>query len=299
MECLFFQVDSCCHPIQPLYVGTETRMSSIIDASKIRNDGLHLTIEQNCSSAVHYHKNCVSTYTSKCHMKRMSHTIARSNSPQPKRKCRADLRNFDFNTQCLFCGDLCEPDTKHPSRHLKRIVLCKTADRPQLKSLKAAIVDHCHARGDQWSNEVLVRVEGTVSDLHAADARYHYDCKTNFMAPRSVQLAKASTSGDQSPVQGDPAYDKLVREMSAERSRIRNSSEIYQQYQVYGGMIMVRRTLMAAILAQFGEDLLVFTAVGIASILVFREKAADMFSIIPDDHDDDLEQAMKTVVDHS
>ncbi len=62
---------------------------------------------------------------------------------------------------------------------------------------------------------------------------------------------------------------------------------------------MVRRTLMAAILAQFGEDLLVFTAAGIASILVFREKAAGMFSIIPDDHVDDLEQAMKTVVDHS
>ena len=59
---------------------------------------------------------------------------------------------------------------------------------------------------------------------------------------------------------------------------------------------MVRRTLMAAILAQFGEDLLVFTAAGIASIHVFCEKATGMFSIIPDDHDDDLEQAMKTVV---
>ena len=175
-------------------------------------------------------------------------------------------------------------------------MLCKTADRPQRKSFKAAIVDNCHARGDQWSNEVLVRVEGAVSDLHATDARYHYDCKTHFMAPRLVQLAKASTSGDQSPVQGDPAYDKLVRDMSAERSRIRNSSEIYQQYQMYGGMIMVRRTLMTAILAQFGEDLLVFTAAGIASILVFREKATGMFSIIPDEHDDDLEQAMKTVV---
>ena len=103
MKCLFVEVDSCRHPIQPLSVGTETRMSSITDASKIRNDGLHLTIEQNCSSAVHYHKNCVSTYTSKCHTKRLSHTIARSNSPLPKRQCRSDLRNFDFNTQCLFC----------------------------------------------------------------------------------------------------------------------------------------------------------------------------------------------------
>ena len=112
----------------------------------------------------------------------------------------------------------------------------------------------------------------------------------------NLQKQVGPTSGDQSPVHSDPAYDKLVREMSAERSRIRNSSEIYQQYQMYGGMIMVRRTLMAAILAQFEEDLLVFTAAGIASILVFRKKATGMFSIIPDDHDDDLEQAMKTVV---
>ena len=230
-------------------------------------------------------------------MKRLSHTIARSDSPQRKRQCRSDVRNFDFNTQCLFCGDVCEPDTKHPNRH-KRVILCKTADRPQRKSFKAAIVDKCHARGDQWSNEVLVRVEGAVIDLHAADARYHYDCKTKFVAPKVVRLATASVSGDQASIQGDPAYDKLVREMSAERSKIRNSSEIYQQYQMYGGMRMVKRTLMAAILAQFEEDLLVFTAAGIASILVFREKATGMFSLIPDDNDDDLDQAIKTVVKH-
>ena len=59
---------------------------------------------------------------------------------------------------------------------------------------------------------------------------------------------------------------------------------------------MVRRTLMAAILAQFGEDLLVFTAAGMASILVFRKKATGIFSLIPDDNDDDLDQPMKTVV---
>ena len=98
-------------------------------------------------------------------------------------------------------------------------------------------MDNCHARGDQWSNEVLVRVERAVSDLHAADARYHYDCKTKFMAPQSVQLATASVSGDQASFQADQAYDKLVREMLAERSKIRNSSEIYQQYQMYGGII--------------------------------------------------------------
>ena len=94
-------------------------------------------------------------------------------------------------------------------------------------------MDNCHARGDQWANEVLVRVQGAVSDLHAADTRYHYGCKTKFMAPKSVHLA-ASTSVGHASAQSDPAYDKLVREMSAERSKIRNSSDIYKQYQLNG-----------------------------------------------------------------
>ena len=55
--------------------------------------------------------------------------------------------------------------------------------------------------------------------------------KTKFMAPKSVHLATASASGDHASGQADPAYGKLVRQMSAERSKI--------------------RTLMATILAQF------------------------------------------------
>ena len=59
---------------------------------------------------------------------------------------------------------------------------------------------------------------------------------------------------------------------------------------------MARRTIIAALLAHFEDDLLIFRSAGIASILVFREKATDMFSLIPDDNDDYLDQAMKMVV---
>ncbi|CAH3187555.1 unnamed protein product, partial [Porites lobata] len=40
------------------------------------------------------------------------------------------------------------------------------------------------------AGEVRTRVEGALSDLHAADARYHVNCMTCFMAPRSVAAAK-------------------------------------------------------------------------------------------------------------
>lgn len=294
MECVFVKVDSCSHPTQPLSLCTDVRMSSITEASKIRKDGLHLILEQDSGSPVHYHKNCISTYTSKSHLKRLHNKPTCCSSPPRKRQSRSDLRHFDFKTQCLFCGNICEPDPKHPNRP-NRVVLCKTADRPNRKTFKAAIVDICHARGDQWANEVLVRVEGAVSDLHAADAKYHYDCRTKFMAPKSVHLA-ASTSVGHASAPSDPAYDKVIREMSAERSKIRNSSEIYKQYQLHGGVLMSRKTIIAAITTHFEDDLLVFRSAGIASILVFRDKATDIFTLIPDDTDDDLDHAMKTVV---
>ena len=128
---------------------------------------------------MHYHKNCISTYTSKSYLKRLHETKVHCVSPQRKRQYRSDLRHFDFRRQCLFCGNICEPDTKHSHRP-NRVVLCKTADCANCKKIKTAIMDNWHARGDQWANEVLVRVQGVVSDLHATDARYHYCCKTKF-----------------------------------------------------------------------------------------------------------------------
>ena len=38
-----------------------------------------------------------------------------------------------------------------------------------------------------------VRVNGSVSDLCAAGARYHEKCKSTFMSPRNVQFAKRSS----------------------------------------------------------------------------------------------------------
>jgi len=144
-----------------------------------------------------------------------------------------------------------------------------------------------------------VRVGGAVSDLHAADARYHYECKTRFMAPKSVQLAAtASSSAVRVPVLTDVAYDRTVTDVKADQSQVRNSSDIYRLYQSYGGTAMTKRTLLTAVTDYFNDDLLVFTSSGIASILVFREKAKDLFNMIPDDDDDNLDDAMKKIAKH-
>ena len=38
------------------------------------------------------------------------------------------------------------------------------------------IVNQFHTRGDEWADQVKLRVQGAVSDLHAVESRYHGDC---------------------------------------------------------------------------------------------------------------------------
>ena len=59
-----------------------------------------------------------------------------------------------------------------------------------------------------------VRVEGAVSDLHAADARYHVNCMTSFMSPKSVS---AAINNSQEEKKADGAFDSIIDETSKDR----------------------------------------------------------------------------------
>ena len=61
-------------------------------------------------------------------------------------------------------------------------MLCRTASQGSAtKTFKQNILEKCDIRNDEWSAQVRLCVEGALSDLHAADGRYHVDCMTNFM----------------------------------------------------------------------------------------------------------------------
>ena len=60
---------------------------------------------------------CISTYTSKHHMKRQTEESTNDDtnpSIQPK-KLRSQTNEFNFKEQCMFCGEVCEKvDSGHP-----------------------------------------------------------------------------------------------------------------------------------------------------------------------------------------
>jgi hypothetical protein len=170
-------------------------INTIIQSSRKRGDELHVELERLLSEddnlTIRCHRNCVSSYTSSSHisrhLKRQGKSSARSSSePSPlKRTRRSEVPGFKLLEHCLFCGEhrVMDHDPRNPSRW--RIVrLCRTADRgAEKETFTTAILKVCEIRKDKWAGEVQGRLEFAISDLHAADARYHEDATSTFIAP--------------------------------------------------------------------------------------------------------------------
>ena len=102
------------------------------------------------------HRNCVSAYTSKTHIKRfLSRRNRKTGEAVVKRTCRSDISPFNFEEHCLICGEKCcpKPDPKHPNRW-RRVIQCRTADRwPNQNTFKDVIIDACDLRNDDWGSK--------------------------------------------------------------------------------------------------------------------------------------------------
>ena len=99
-------------------------------------------------------------------------TTIKKNPPKIRRSIS---KSFEFKTNCLFCGDICdEKVSKHPERW-KRVIKCTK------KGFNESILKACYEIQDSQSNEIIVRIEGAVSDLSAAEAMYHQKCYLSCM----------------------------------------------------------------------------------------------------------------------
>ena len=191
---------------------------------------------------------------------------------------------FSTTWPVLWVGMNIVKDKKHPHRW-RKASLCRTADRgPGKETFKDAVMDICAQRGDNWASQVLVRVQGAVSDLHAADARYHHDCMARFMSKKAVE--RAARESQKEAENRDEAFETLVEELSQNKSGVWNSTELFQMYQSHGGHKVTRRQLTQRVSDYFGGDLLVLSSPGIANILMFQTKASAVLKVSTDDEDD-------------
>ena len=125
---------------------------------------------------------------------------------------------------CIFCGETCsfKSDPHNPSRW-RAAYLCKTSSHGTGLSFKDSILEACGRWKDAWANQVEGRLQGVISDLHAAEARYHDSSQKNFML---FKIKEATTYASTSDT--DLAFDKLVEDIISNKSNIWTSSEVHE-----------------------------------------------------------------------
>ena len=302
-QCIFKIVSRCCDTKNPLQNGGPPRINTIIEASKTYEDNLHEVLEKEISDnerfTIKYHNNCIVSYASKSRvarfLKRKGNNADKADEEASKRTRRSDCKEaFCFKQQCLFCTKECimDRDSKNPGRW-RQVVVCRTADCTGLKTLKENIIETCDARQDEQSIGVKMRVMSAISDLHAADARYHKDCFSKFMSARNVATAKRKMESSQKEKE-DSAFYEITREMDEDKQRIWNSVEVYNLYKSKEGKTLSRRSLMAKLSQHFGSELLVLHGTGIASILLFWNKASSCLNVLAKEENDEIEFALET-----
>ena len=256
--------------------GGYTKAKRLRVASISRGDNLHEQLSSEPDANYWCHKSCVSSYTSKSHIK--SHVSKKGNNDAPpaQRSRRSELDTFIFKEHCFLCGKTCEElDIRHPDRW-RPVSYCRTADRGKSqKSFKDVVLDSCDHRNDKWANEVRLRIQGAVSDLHAADAKYHRDC---------LQLFKKNATSQNE--YDDDAFLKVCDCMMAEKSRVWNAVELEELYRSHRGELLSRRLLVEKLSDELGPDLLILSGVGVANILLFKNQASKHMKLVVNNEDD-------------
>ena len=144
---------------------------------------------------------------------------AEAGLPKPT-TTRSRFQSFDWTTQCMFCETQCTTDERHPDRQHWRKV--------QVLSMRENLLSICDSRSDDCAQRLKRRLL-TCTDLVAAEARYHCDCRMGF---KRTQEDTNSTPGR------PPDHDKNIY-FEAACSWLESQTEIQTVSEVYEHMLEI------------------------------------------------------------
>ena len=143
-----------------------------------------------------------------------------------------------------------------------------------------------------------IQLEGTVSDLCAADGRYHHNCMQRFPAGRcplegTVHLASKPETDD------DAGFSYIIHKLEADKSKIWNSVELFEEYKTNGDTLQTRKYLLRLLEDYFAGELLILNCSGYASILTFKVSKPSHILLVKDpEEDQDLDHSINVVANH-
>ena len=163
---------------KPLYNVKKCLSTLITYAEKYnKKDSLQYLREEECipedSRNVKHHKQCQRRVNNENRERSITSTDFQAEKESSKEKMlRSSLEPFDWKDNCLFCGKLCQRDSKYPER----------SDFHETLRFKNDVLSACQKRADAVSRKLSLRVS-TWSDLVAEEACYHNSCRSTFKNP--------------------------------------------------------------------------------------------------------------------
>ena len=177
-----------CTPDDMLSISTDKGTSSLLQYSIARGDRQLTEYLGTNPAVVKYHRKCRNDYA---HVDRYLHQMKRKASTNDtleskSKTLRSSTISFEWRSNCFFCG---LPVVLSPfdKGHVREVL---TMD------IDVTINEKCAERGpeDPWAVEVKGRL-ALVSDLRAADAKYHVNCHTCFYNFRSKPTLESKRRG--------------------------------------------------------------------------------------------------------
>ena len=107
---------------------------------------------------------------------------------------------------------------KHPRRWRPDYMFLATESKQRdndLIPIKDMTLENCKVRNDELADWVIIRVHGAVGDFHAAEARYHVNCRQRFYTPgrNLAGWSDDNLNGDANR-KTDETLNKVIDEMT-------------------------------------------------------------------------------------
>ncbi len=239
-------------------------LDTIRNSSVRRNDDIVEKLVDVSSICVH--TECRRSYTRESN-------IASAQIPfvDKSQTLRSAQQTFDITQHCLFCGDECDQisDQKKPVDKRNMYEMRKIPNKESIQHAAAA-------RNDEWGRTVSARVEAVISDLVAAEARYHTPCYCKFFKMPSNRKKGRPTDDDSAA-----AFDRLYSFLRDNDECQYSLEELFDKLSEYlpdSISVCSERSMKRKLLDHFGDDIIITCLPGKKSVICFRNTGYKILS---------------------
>lgn len=249
-------------------------LSTIIQSSKEREDGLwnHLVGDNIGSTEVHV--DCRKTYTRKSSIdaaRKALSSIHPDLASPVKKKLRTDSE-FDYRRNCLICANECseEKERKLPANYRQSIQNVRTFN------LKESLMKICEHRKDTVGKDVKRRIEGVLC-LIAAEAKYHKTCMDRFRC--SIPSENSATAGRPQNTESLAAFNKVCDFIEEDDDCQFSLADLLQ---IMGDDAYTEKHFKNKLKKRYGDGNVIFTSVrNVGAIVTFRSFGNKFMTQIP------------------